>query len=168
MRIFLLGSGAAILALSGAAQAQAPAAVNSVVNCRNESREQERLRCYDAAAAALSQALANRSIIVVDQETVRNTRKSLFGFDVGKLPFFGGGKDSEPEAKEVVARLKSARPTGFRQWLLELDTGAVWETTEATNSPLPKAGSEITIRKSPTGAYMLRDGAGLIRARRVR
>jgi hypothetical protein len=146
----------------------APSSLESLLNCRGEKRERERLLCFDTAAAALSQAVESRALVVMDQEAVKNTRRTLFGFDVGRLPFFGSSNDAEPETKEIVAKLKSARASGFRKWLLELENGAFWETTEPTDVMMPKAGDQITIRKSAGGGYMIHLGSRLIRARRVR
>ena len=165
---------AAAAALPAAAAAQdkkpVPAAVATVVGCRAEADPEARLRCFDQAASALDQAVASGALIALDRDAVRTTRRSLFGLDIN-LPFFGGdkGEDEPEEAKEIQAVVKSARETGYANWLLELDTGAYWQTTEATpNLPMPRPGAKVTIRKGLAGGYMLDYAQRRIRAKRIR
>jgi hypothetical protein len=54
-------------------------------------------------------------------------------------------------------------------WLLTLEGGAVWQTTEGTPTVAPpRAGEQVKIRKAMAGGYMLHLGSRLIRIRRVR
>jgi len=172
MKTSLLLAGALLLAAPAAARAQekppVPAVVTSVVTCRTQTDEAARLRCYDAAAAALAEATANGSLLALDKEAVRKTRRSLFGFDIPNLPFFRD-KDDADAPKEIVAKVASVRAAGFENWLMTLDNGAMWQTTEATPKvPMPRAGDEVRFVKGVTGSYMVQVGSRRIRARRVR
>src|SRR5690348_11471763 len=80
---------------SSAAQSQqgnAPQAtpVSKLVECRKIADPAARLQCYDAGVDNLNAAVKSGSIVVVDREDVRKTRRSLFGFTLPKLPFFKG------------------------------------------------------------------------------
>ncbi len=165
--IVVAGAAMASAATAQTAQ-QTPPAIASVVNCRSVQDPQARLRCFDEAASALAQAVQGGGLVTLDRECVRKTRRSLFGFDVD-LPFFGGGKkhEEQPEEKEIEAAVKSARGTGNGMWLLTLDTGATWQTTEASPLLMPKPGDKVTIKKGLAGGYMLQYRKRSTRAKRV-
>lgn len=178
MEVSLAPAALAVALLVGAAQAQAgqakqdaapPAVVQAPLDCRGLAEASARLRCYDAAVGALAEATRSGAIVVLDRNSVRRTKRSLFGFDLPDLPFFGADGDEPREPKELIAKVKSARPFGHQMWLVELETGASWQTTEPTpNLLLPRPGDEIKIRKSVAGGYMLQIGQQLIRTKRVR
>jgi hypothetical protein len=170
MKMLLISAGGALLSapVVAAQTAQTPAVVASVIDCRSETSEAARLRCYDAAAAGLAQATSAGTIVFLDREAVTKTRRSLFGFDMPDLPFFKG-KGQEEAPKEIVARIVSAQAAGFQNWLLALDSGGTWQTTEPTpNLSMPRPGDQVRIKKSAGGGYMLQIGSRNIRTRRVR
>jgi hypothetical protein len=144
--------------------------VTQVISCRGERNEQSRLKCYDDAVGVLSSASEQGQILVVDREDVRLTRRSLFGFSLPKLPFFRGDKSQEDEPSLLEARIKSARPTGFNKWLVELEDGATWQTTEPDpRGAAPKVGEAIKIRKAAMGSYMITfERSRPLRAMRIR
>lgn len=159
---------------AAAAAAQAPAGgrntlVDAVVECRGQADPAARLACFDAAAAALGQASASGSIVVVDREDVRETRRSLFGFSVPKLPFFSGDDSNDEAPEEIEAPIRSVRSLGYGKFLFTLDNGAQWQTTEANNRPPdPKSGETLSIRKGALGAYFLSvEGRRSVKGRRV-
>jgi hypothetical protein len=174
MKLYMIMiAGAAVLPAGAAAQEGKPVApvVASVLDCRGQTEAEARLRCFDQATSALDQAVRSGGLVALDRNAVRTTRRSLFGFNVN-LPFFGGGEKAEDEpeeAKQIDAVVRSARAAGFENWQLELDTGAVWQTTEATPKlGMPRTGDKVTIRKSAAGGYMLDYAQRRIRAKRVR
>jgi hypothetical protein len=163
--------GASALGTAAAAADPTPsnALVNAVVGCKAETDEPARLRCYDAAVAALSQAAASGSFVVVDREDVRKTRRSLFGFSLPKLPFFTGDDSQSEQGEEIEAKIRSARGLGYDKWRIVLDSGAVWQTTEGSrNQKPPAAGETIKIKKASMGSYFLAiEGRRSIRGLRV-
>jgi hypothetical protein len=163
-----------LAAVAASAPAAAPAAdkrpelagsAAALLKCRGLADEAARLRCFDAAAATLAAEVDKGELVVIDRETMRKTRASLFGFDIN-LPDFGG--KGEPAPKEIVEAVKSVRPYSHGMWQLTLASGAVWQTTEGmpTLAP-PRAGEQVKIRKTMAGGYMLHLGSRLIRIRRV-
>ncbi|HEX8215323.1 MAG TPA: hypothetical protein VF582_07630 [Allosphingosinicella sp.] len=165
----VLVCGPAPAAGQAAGQAPPPAVVRAPIDCRGLADGAARLRCYDAAVGALAEATRSGTIVVLDRSAVRRTKRSLFGFDLPDLPFFGDDEDEPKVPKELIAKVKSARPYGHLMWLMELETGAAWQTMEPTpNLSLPRAGDEIKIRKAVAGGYMLQIGQQFIRTKRVR
>lgn len=163
----------ALCLVSVPAGAQSPpsnALVDAIVRCKGESNEQARLRCYDSAVTALAQATASGEIVVVDKEDVRKTRRSLFGFSIPNLPFFGrDDSQKEEQPDEIEAKIQSVRGIGYGKWLIELDTGARWQTTEGgTLAREPKAGQMVKIKKGAIGSFFLSvEGRRGVRAMRV-
>jgi hypothetical protein len=163
----------ASVGLSGAAPAQQSASkaiVEAVTACRAEGDGQARLRCFDTAAAALQQATASGSLIVVDKNEVRRTRRSLFGFALPKLPFFNGDDSADEAPEELEAKITSARSLGNDKWQVVLESGAVWQTSQS--SPYfgtPKPGRTVKLKKGALGSYFASmEGGRTVRAIRVR
>lgn len=166
MRKLIIGMAAgALIAPALPAIAQRPreqtnnALVEAVVKCRGESDDAARLRCFDAATTALAEATQRGAIVVVDREDVRKTRRSLFGFSLPKLPFFSGDDSVEEAPQEIEATIKSVRAVGYQKYVIELDSGARWQTTEPNpRPPEPRAGEKIKIKRGVMGAYFLSVG----------
>lgn len=158
----------ALPAHAAAQRSRAAEPVAELSRCRGIPESATRLACYDQAADSLTRAIAAKQVVVLDRDDVRKTRRSLFGFTLPQLPFFGGGNDEPPEAKEIKAKLASARELGYGKWRVRLEEGAVWETTEAVSGSTPEAGQEVSIRKAALGSYFLKFGSTrAVRAKRV-
>jgi hypothetical protein len=166
---------AACLILTGAASADAKEKaaqsplVDALTRCRGQSDDAARLRCYDAAAGALTAAAVRGDVVVVDQQDLKKARRSLFGFSVPKLPFFGGDRSADEQSDELTASIKSARAIGNGKWQMRLEDGALWETTEASSVISdPKPGNAVVIKRGALGGYMIRiAGQRALRAKRV-
>lgn len=160
---------AALLILPAAAPAQSTRAqlLDQLSACRKVAEPEARLACFDKASAQLEAAVNAKTVVVLDQEDVRKTRRSLFGFALPKLPFFGSDKDEEPE-EEIVTTIASARALPYGKWSIKLEDGAIWHTLETTSNVIePRAGLKVEIRKAAIGSYFLKvAGQRGIRARR--
>jgi hypothetical protein len=173
MRLYI--GAVALAALCSAATAQEPEAdrsalITSVLDCRDVADDQARLRCYDAAAAALGEASSAGALVVVDREAVRRTRRGLFGFSVPRLPFFRGDTSHDEEVTEIEGTIQSVRSHDFGKWIVTLADDSVWQTTEPdTRNPAPRPGQSVRIRRAALGSYMLSvEGRRGTRAMRVR
>jgi hypothetical protein len=155
---------------SSAAQPQQSPAVSAVIGCRDQADPQARLRCYDTAAGALATATSSGSIVVVDREEVRKTRRSLFGFSVPKLPFFSGDKSQDDQQEEIVSQIASVRGLRHGLWEMDLGTAGVWRTTEASSAAkTPKPGDTVKVRAGMLGGYFITVGNGrTVKGLRVR
>lgn len=163
-----LGVLLALLADGPAGAAARPDAQSQLLDklsaCRKLADPTEKLSCYDREVGALEAAVARKDVVVVDRETARTTRRSLFGFNLPKLPFF----DHEEAEEEISAKVTSVQSLGFGKWRIQLDGGAVWSTTEASNVLLPRAGDTVTIKRAALGSYFIKfPGARAVRGQRV-
>ena len=137
--------------------------IRKVAECRAITGDAERLACFDAASAALATAVAKRDVVVLDREEVRRTRRSLFGFSLPKLPFFGGGDKADDKAgdapdPEDVVRLDTpvtqVAPFGYGLYTVVLAEGGTWRFTEADRAIAPRVGDKIAIKRGLIGNYM--------------
>jgi hypothetical protein len=143
-------------AAPAAAPAQRPEAFETLVKCRAIADDVARLRCFDQATAALQQAAERRDIVIVDQAQVRQTRRSLFGIEGLRVPFFGGGDEKGEEMSQLDGVIASARDLGGR-WLVHLEDGSTWLQVDDNVIALwPKAGQKVLIKRAALGSYMMR------------
>lgn len=148
---------AAVVSTAASAQMRpmAPApALSGVVSCRTISEQTARLNCYDNAAAALARQMQTGEIVAVGRDDIRKTRRALFGLTLPSLNIFGGEGD-EPEVKQIEATISSVKDLGYGKWLLSLDSGAKWQTSEALIRQEPRPGQKIVIKRGTLGGYML-------------
>jgi hypothetical protein len=148
-----------------------PAAIQALQACRAITDNAQRLACYDREAGALIQSVEKKETVVLDQQEVRKTKRSLFGFTLPKLRIFGGGgKDNdreEAEFSQIETPIKTIRPIGYGKFRFTIDEGAVWETTEGVNA-FPKPGEKVVIKKGALGSYFIRfEGARSVKGMRV-
>jgi hypothetical protein len=144
--------------------------VNAVSACRAIGDATQRLACYDEAATRLTQAVGRNDVVVLDREDIRQTRRSLFGFHLPRLPFLGGGAREVAETPdEITATVSAASNIGYDKYRIRLEDGAVWQTTEASAYIRPPhAGSIVVIRRGAMGNYFMRiDGQRGLRAMRT-
>ena len=163
-----------IVAMAGPATAQRKARdvppspiVDALAACRAIAENTARLACYDQASARLTEAVGKGEVIVMDQQEVKQTRRSLFGFQLPRLPLFRG--DSGPDEDELTAKIVSASGIGYDKYRLRLEGNGVWETTESSSRiSVPRSGQSVLIKRGPLGSYMMRiDGQRAVRAKRV-
>ena len=141
--------------------------VDALTACRAITENAARLACYDQASARLTEAVGKGEVIVMDQQEVKQTRRSLFGFNLPRLPLFRG--DSGPDEDELTAKIVSASRIGYDKYRLRLEGNGVWETTESSSRiSVPRSGQSVLIKRGPLGSYMMRiDGQRAVRAKRV-
>jgi hypothetical protein len=135
--------------------------------CRKLADRDQRLDCFDRETASIDEAIARKDIVVVDREAVRETRRSLFGFELPKLPFLGGGEKEETAQTEINAKIASANAIGNGRWQITLDNGAIWQTTESSPILDPRPGDTVRIRRAAMSSYFMNvSGQRAVRARR--
>jgi hypothetical protein len=141
--------------------------LQALSGCRSIADEKARLDCYDRASAKLAEAVDKKELVVLDQQEVRETRRSLFGFSVPNIPLFRGESGGDAGKLETVIAGASRLEGG--KWQIRLEDGAVWQTSETSLSLSdPKPGQKIVIQRGALGNYFLRiDGQRGVRGRRV-
>ena len=152
---------------SSSTAAPVPKALAAVVACRAEPDPAKRLACYDAAVGPFTDAVAKGDVKVLDREEVRATRRGLFGFQLPRLPFFGGD-DSVADTPSVVdTTLSGARQLAGGGWALTMADGAVWNS-----EPLPRdphVGAAVKLQQGALGSYFITVGSmRSVRATRVK
>ena len=163
----------ALAALAVAAPAFAadepPAAIRALSACRAIADNAQRLACYDREAGALVQSVEKKETVVLDQQEVKKTKRSLFGFSLPRLPFFGGRDNDKDEAEfsQIETPIKTIRGIGYGKFRFTIEDGALWETTEGVNA-FPKPGQKVVIKKGLMGSYFIRfEGARSVKGMRV-
>lgn len=150
------------------APAQSSPALSNVTACRSIAAAEARLACFDRASADLEQAMSSRSVVVLSADQVRETHRSLFGFNLPRIALFAG--DKEGESNQLVTTVSAVKSLGYGKWQVQLPDGAVWETTDsASDDVYPVVGSKLRIRTGALGNYMMSiDGARGVSSRRIR
>lgn len=149
--------------------------LNGLIACRNLPQADARLACFDAEVTRLDRSLAQKDVVIVSRNDVKEAQKSVFGLTLPKLGLFGGNdaqtvaRSSEEEGIGYIeAKLTDARQTQDGKWLLMLEDGARWAQTDTANIRTPKPGDVIRIRKAALGSYMANiNGRPAIRVRRL-
>ena len=134
-----------------AADAPSPRPLAALQQCRTLTDATARLACYDGAVDALTAATASGEVQVVDRQEVRRTRKGLFGFTLPRIGFLssrpGSAEDAADEAR-LETTITASRSIGYGKYRITLDSGAVWETQEASGGMTdPDPGTQGAARK---------------------
>ena len=157
-------------------QADSPAALQKVLDCRSIADGAARLACFDAGVARLDQARTNGDVAIVDREEVRRTRRGLFGFNLPNLAIFGGHNGNDPrkaamdgELKEISGRTRAVAQNGYSGLIITLEDGARWEQTDSVAlGRSPKPGDTVTIKRAAMGSFKMNFAVGpSFRVRRI-
>jgi hypothetical protein len=134
-----------------------PQSVQQLMGCRSITDAAQRLACYDRQAAAVSQAIASRELVVIDKARATAAKRGLFGFsipDFGGL--FGSGDD---DVKEIAGTITKVDHNPEGGWLVWLADGSTW--TQVDDAPLglpPEKGNKVVVHRGSFGAFFLRVG----------
>jgi hypothetical protein len=147
------------------------AALAPLLQCRKITEAAARLACFDSQVALLDNATSKREVVVIDAAEARRVKRSLFGFNVGKLNLLGRDDESDKpdiEDSELLARIERAYQRSDRRWVFVLDDGAMWVQTDSIEFRAePKAGDTIRIRKAAMGSFLAKVNKQLaVRVRR--
>jgi len=132
-----------------------PPQVNALLGCRSITDNAERLACYDKAAAGISEAVAKKDIVVYDRESVRKTKRGLFGFSIPNLGIFGDDND-EVEVKQIDGEIVSTAFNADGGYVFRLADGSRWSQMDSKPVALPpQNGDKVVVRKGTLGTYFL-------------
>ncbi|MFM2236445.1 MAG: hypothetical protein RL209_479, partial [Pseudomonadota bacterium] len=108
-----------------------PKVYTDIVACRSVTDAAERLQCFDAATKALETATTNRQVVMLDQGDVQKTKKSLFGFALPNIRFFGeNAEDQANEFKEIEGELANVQALPYGMYQFTIEDAGIWQTTE--------------------------------------
>lgn len=134
--------------------------VTAIAACRQIADPAQRLACFDKASGDLVAATDKGDVRIVDRSELRQARRSLFGFNMPRLPFFSGDDSADEAAKKLVSKVTAVRALPHDRYQVRLaDGGALWETLESYGAfHAPKVGDSVEINRGPLGSYILRFG----------
>lgn len=144
-----------------------PKVYSDIVACRALADAAARLECFDAASKSLEEATESRQVVLLDQGEVRKTKRSLFGFSLPKIPFFGeSDAEQDEEFKQVEGELQAVQALGNGRYQFTVKDAGTWQTTE-TSWAILKNGQKFKIKRGAVGSYMLVVNNSGIRVKRV-
>lgn len=143
-----------------------PTQYGRLIGCRTLTDAAARLQCFDREAAAFASAVEQNALQVVDRETVRNSKRRLFGLTIPSLGIFGN--DSE-EVTQVEGEILTVGRNGDGGTVFVLVDGARWSQTDnRTLAVAPRRGDKVTVKRGALGSYALSvDRQPGIKVRRV-
>lgn len=147
-------------------QTNTPAQVAKLLACRSIDEPAQRLACFDSETAGISQAIANRQLVVIDKQRADDARRGLFGFSAPSFAgLFGAGDGDINKIDGVVA---SSRLNGDGTWAVVLKDGSTWIQTDDKILTDPRPGEKIVIRRGAVGSYLMTIGGGVaIKVKRI-
>ena len=133
-----------------------PALYSKLSACRTITTAEERLKCYDDAAAALDLAVSRKDVIMVDKQQVQKSRRTLFGLPLPDFNLFGD--DDGPEEQKLTqidSTVKSVSANGDG-WRITIAEGSTWQQIDGTPLALaPKPGMAVTVKRAALGSYKM-------------
>jgi hypothetical protein len=149
---------AAIAATTTAAKPrdrERPPLLSAVTQCRAVAEAAARLACFDRSVAALDEAETNKVVVVIDQQQVRETRRSLFGVSLPDAGLFGNGN----ALPQIETTLTSASVDDAGRWSFVLADGARWtQTDDYIIARRPRANDTVIIKRAALGSFRLSVG----------
>ena len=145
-----------------------PSQIQELYNCRDIADPAARLACFDREVGDLQAADTKREISFADRETVKKTRRGLFGFTLPNFGLFGGG--DEDEISSIDTTVASASQVEGGRYRIAMADGSVWVQIDDRRMALaPRPGQKIQIKTASLGSYFLSlEGRPSIRVRRER
>jgi hypothetical protein len=144
--------------------------IGALAACRQIPDDARRLACFDKASGELIAATDKGDVSVVDRAELRQARRSLFGFNMPRLPFFSGDQSADEVATKLVSKVTAVKEMPNDRYVVRLQDGAaLWETLESYGAfHAPKVGDTVEINRGPLGSYIIRFGKQRgIKGRRV-
>ena len=157
--ICAFGAIAAMAAAPASAQKPAegppPQQVIDLLACRAIADSAERLACFDRTAATVGDAVAKRDLVVFDRESVRKTKRGLFGFGIPNLGIFGDDDDSV-EIKQIDGEIVSTATNADGGYIFRLADGSRWTQMDGKPFALPpEPGDKVVVKRGTLGSYIM-------------
>lgn len=146
----VLAPGAALAKDKARGDEPLPPVFQAVADCRNVAGDAERLACYDRNVATMVAARDKNDLVVADRETLRETKRGLFGFSLPRLKIFGGTEGED--VNEIQSTVTSVRRAADGFAIFAIADGAHWKQTDGGNT-FAKSGDKITISRGALGSY---------------
>ncbi len=147
-----------------------PPAVRDVIDCLKVVDTAERLGCFERTAKVLAAASDTGDVVVLDRDTIRRTKRELFGFNIasdGVLAETERGQDADvDEITSTATAVSQNRDGGY---IITLAEGGRWEQIAPGHfGRAPRPGMTVSVKRAAFGSYKMKIGeAPAVRARRV-
>lgn len=141
-----------------------PPVYQAVLDCQKLADANLRLACFDKNVGDMASATAKKDLVIVDRESIRATKRGLFGISLPRIKMFGGNDDVEVNQIESTITGTASR-NGFS--IFALADGTKWEQTDGRYT-YPKAGQPIVVKRGVMGGFMAKvNGQAEIRVIRI-
>jgi hypothetical protein len=130
-----------------------PPQVNELLACRTIADSAQRLACYDKSAATIGDAVAKEELVVFDKESVKQTKRGLFGFSIPNLGIFG---DAEGEINEIEGTVAGYGHNADGGYIFRLADGSRWSQMDGKPIAIPpRNGDKVVVKRGALGSYIL-------------
>jgi hypothetical protein len=137
------------------AQESSPPQFEQLLACRAIADREARLDCLERATTALSEAVAERRIVMVDQAAAQAAKRKHFGAARPRATSVA----EVPELSRVETKLTSASVNEQGAWIFRLADGGVWVQTDDYSLPgSPRNGEKVVVRRGTLGSFRLAVG----------
>ena len=142
--------------------------LEDLLACKAVAQVTDRVSCYDEATSRLERARADREIVLVTKEEVREAQRGLFGLAGPEINLLDEVEDRSETDKSLREMTGTIAAIGHNRHglVLRLGDGAVWEQTDNVYLGNVKVGDSIVITRAALGSYLAKVDAG--RGARVR
>jgi hypothetical protein len=142
------------------------AVVKSITSCREITDEAQRFKCYDRVAGAIGkgEAAINQATKPPSTEEKREAERRKFGKTASPPAIVQATPKPRPaetrrpvqaEVNQIVGKLEHISLTSDGRLLIVTAADGTWVQTDHEHfQNLPRAGSQIMIRRSPLGNFM--------------
>ena len=163
-----------LLAAGAQAQEPKPISTQAIYACAEIADDMERLACYDDSVGRLEAAEAAGEVTTISKAEVEEIERDSFGFSLPSIarnviPRLGNGDQEALEEVEVA--VTSVRRLAYKNLLVTLENGQVWEQTDSqrVNYSKKRGVESAVIKKASLGSYKMKlDGGRAFRAKRVK
>ena len=132
-----------------------PGQIQGLLECRGIADSAARLACYDKAASVIGDAVSRKDLVVFDRESVRKTKRGLFGLSIPDLGIFGD-EDDAVEIKQIEGEIVSTAMNGDGGYIFRLADGSRWTQTDGKPIAMPpESGDKVVVKKGTLGSYIL-------------
>ncbi|WP_207078214.1 hypothetical protein [Novosphingobium sp. KA1] len=137
----------------------APPDLQRLETCRSIASDAERLACFDRESAVFAQSVDSGKLRVIDNEGVKEIRRSLFGFSLPRIGLFGGNEEEAAgeQVNKIQSTLVAVKQIANGKIWFRLSDGAEWQTNDPLGTArMPASGQTIELEKAALGSYWAR------------
>ena len=141
--------------------------LSSLFNCLELVSNSERLACQDTEIKKLKNAMEAKTLLVIDENSVKDIKKKSFGLSFPKLGLLSSDTDSD-EPKEVLLPVKSIEKSARRLTII-MENGQIWQSIDSNFGYIPKKGKfKASIKSAAFGSFSMRLSNERVKSKNIR